>query len=43
MKEQLNTHTQDYEVKLQSCEDVSQGTLVEMKKLLNTQQLVSAR
>lgn len=43
MKEQLNTHTQDYKVKLQSSEDVNQGTLVEMKKLLNTQQLVSAR
>lgn len=43
MKEQINTHTQDYEVKLQNCEDVNQGVLVEMKKLLNTQQLVSAR
>ncbi|GAB1608850.1 uncharacterized protein LOC115218488, partial [Argonauta hians] len=43
MKEEMSSHSQDFELKLQSFEDGNHYTMVELKKLLNSQKIISRR
>ncbi|XP_029644198.1 M protein, serotype 5 [Octopus sinensis] len=43
MKEEMSSNSQDFELKLQSFEDGNHYTMVELKKLLNSQKIISRR